>query len=77
MVVTEEVPKVTEDDTTLLEQEVNRLYEKLGKLGWSKSACESIAPYTLKINTLKEEKGFKILDVKLAIRFLKSYSPSQ
>lgn len=61
MVVTEEVSKVTEDDTTLLEQEVNRLYEKLGKLGWSKSACESIAPYTLKINTLKEEKGFKIL----------------
>jgi len=61
MVVIEEAPKVAEEDDTLLEQEVNRLYSKLKKLGWDKSACESIAPYTLKINTLKREKGFKIL----------------
>jgi len=61
MVVIEEVPDVTKDDENMLEEEVNRLYDKLGKLGWTKSACESIAPYTLRINTLKKEKGFKIL----------------
>ncbi len=61
MVIIEDAPKVAEGDRTLLEQEVDRLYSKLSKLGWSKSACESIAPYTLRINKLKHDKGFKIL----------------
>ncbi len=61
MVVIEEAPKIAEEEVTLLEQEVDRLYSKLKKLGWSKSACEAIAPYTFRINTLKHEKGFKIL----------------
>ncbi len=60
MVVIEEAPKVVKENIFSLEQEVERLYSKLGKLGWSKSACESIAPFTLKINTIKKEKGIKI-----------------
>jgi quinolinate synthase len=44
-----------------LEREIGRLYEKLEKLGWSRSDCEEIAPTTLEINRLKKEQNAVIL----------------
>ncbi|MHA2357717.1 MAG: quinolinate synthase NadA [Candidatus Heimdallarchaeaceae archaeon] len=61
MVVIEDVPLIPVQDQHKLVQEVDRLYSKLSILGWSKEACEHIAPFTLRINTLKKKKGIKIL----------------
>ncbi len=61
MVVIEDTPEIRKEEFGLLEEEVERLFSKLHSLGWSRSACESIAPFTYKINQLKKEKGFKIL----------------
>lgn len=61
MVVVEETPEIRNEEFGLLEEEVDRLFNKLNPLGWTKNACESIAPFTYKINQLKKEKGFKIL----------------
>lgn len=60
MVTVEEVVIIPSQDQDKLKKEVDRLYFKLAKLGWTKEACESIAPYTLRINTIKKEKGIKI-----------------
>ncbi len=48
------------DDATL-EEEAERLYSHLVKVGWSKSDCEIIAPLTLEINHIKKEKNAVIL----------------
>ncbi|MCE7739465.1 MAG: quinolinate synthase NadA [Candidatus Heimdallarchaeota archaeon] len=61
MVVVEETPEIRSEEFGLLEEEVGRLFNKLNPLGWTKNACESIAPFTYRINQLKKEKGFKIL----------------
>ena len=44
-----------------LRKEMERLHEKLHKLGWTREACEFIAPTTLEINRLKKEQGAVIL----------------
>ena len=44
-----------------LMKETERLYEKLHKLGWTRLACEFIAPTTFEINLLKKEQGAVIL----------------
>ncbi|MCX8197817.1 MAG: quinolinate synthase NadA [Candidatus Micrarchaeota archaeon] len=44
-----------------IEAEAERLHSALGKLGWSKSACEAYAPLTLEIIRLKKEKNAAIL----------------
>jgi len=61
MVVVEETPEIRSEEFGLLEEEVDRLFTKLNLLGWTRNACESIAPFTYRINQLKKEKGFKIL----------------
>ena len=61
MVVVEETPEIRSEEFGLLEEEVGRLFNKLNPLGWTKNACESIAPFTYRINQLKKEKGVKIL----------------
>jgi len=61
MVVIEDAPKIPVQDQHKLVQEVDRLYSKLSVLGWSKEACGHIAPFTLRINIIKKEKGIKIL----------------
>ncbi|MCK4973414.1 MAG: quinolinate synthase NadA, partial [Candidatus Heimdallarchaeota archaeon] len=60
MVTVEEVIIIPSQDQEKLKKEVDRLYSKLAKLGWTKEVCESIAPFTLRINTIKKEKGIKI-----------------
>ncbi|MFX1506058.1 MAG: quinolinate synthase NadA [Promethearchaeota archaeon] len=44
-----------------LETELNRLYDKLKTIHWSKEDCMLIAPLTLEINRLKEQKNAVIL----------------
>ena len=44
-----------------LQKETNRLYEKLHRVGWTRDACELIAPTTFEINLLKKEQGAVIL----------------
>lgn len=44
-----------------LAKEVERLYTKLRKLGWTREGCEFLAPTTLEINQLKKEQGAVIL----------------
>jgi quinolinate synthase len=44
-----------------LQKETNRLYEKLQRVGWTRDACELIAPITFEINLLKKEQGAVIL----------------
>lgn len=44
-----------------LQQETQRLYEKLHPLGWGRDDCELIAPTTLEINELKEAQNAVIL----------------
>jgi len=44
-----------------LQQETQRLHQKMGKVGWSKEDCALIAPLTLEINELKKEKNAIIL----------------
>ncbi len=44
-----------------INQETDRLYIKLEKVGWSKSDCALIAPLTLEINQIKREKNAIIL----------------
>ncbi|UCD69622.1 MAG: quinolinate synthase NadA [Betaproteobacteria bacterium] len=44
-----------------LESEIQRLYDKLNKLGWAREDCEEIAPMTLEINHLKQEQNAVIL----------------
>jgi quinolinate synthase len=61
MVIVEETPKIPIQDQVKLTEEVERLYSKLKILGWNIEACEAIAPYTLRINTIKKKKGIKIL----------------
>ncbi|MFW9904206.1 MAG: quinolinate synthase NadA [Candidatus Thorarchaeota archaeon] len=43
------------------ETELNRLYEKLKTLHWNREQCRLIAPLTLEINRLKEQKNAVIL----------------
>ena len=61
MTLIEEIPERTKLNKEEYNAEVDRLYSQLSKLGWSREACESIAPITLQINHLKKEKGIKIL----------------
>jgi len=61
MVIVEETLLVPDQDQEKLEAEIERLYSKLSILGWNIEACEAIAPYTLRINVIKKEKGIKIL----------------
>ena len=61
MVIVEETLIIPAQDQEKLTEEVERLYSKLRIVGWSIEACEAIAPYTLRINTIKKEKGIKIL----------------
>ncbi len=44
-----------------LEQETDRLYSKLSKLGWNREVCAAYAPLTLEINKLKKQKKAVIL----------------
>jgi quinolinate synthase len=44
-----------------IQNETNRLYENLKKVGWTREACERIAPLTLEINGLKKKKNAVIL----------------
>ena len=44
-----------------LEKEANRLYSRLGKIGWSLEACRVSADLTLDINRLKKEKNAVVL----------------
>jgi quinolinate synthase len=44
-----------------LEQEAQRLFEKLNKVSWSMDECKLYAPLTLEINTLKKEQNAIIL----------------
>lgn len=44
-----------------LSKETGRLYEKLRSLGWTRYACELLAPTTLEINQLKKEQDALIL----------------
>jgi len=44
-----------------INQETNRLFSKLEKVGWSKSDCAVIAPLTLEINQLKRKKNAIVL----------------
>ncbi|MEM4634094.1 MAG: quinolinate synthase NadA [Candidatus Anstonellaceae archaeon] len=44
-----------------IQQEAERLYSLLGKLGWSSEACLLYAPLTLEINNLKRQKNAVIL----------------
>ncbi len=46
---------------TELNNETQRLFEKLNKLGWAREDCEQIAPMTLEINKLKKEQNAVIL----------------
>ena len=48
----------SKEDLTL---EINRLYEKMAILHWTKEDCELIAPLTWEINRLKKEKNAVIL----------------
>ena len=61
MVIVEDAPQIPAQDQEKLNNEIERLYSKLSKLGWTREVCEQLAPFTLRINTLKEEKGIKIL----------------
>ncbi|MCG3216488.1 MAG: quinolinate synthase NadA [Candidatus Heimdallarchaeota archaeon] len=61
MVILDDAPKIPAEVQYKLDNEVERLYSKLKNVGWNKKACEIIAPYTLSINTIKKEKGIKIL----------------
>ncbi|MBY9001876.1 MAG: quinolinate synthase NadA [Candidatus Heimdallarchaeota archaeon] len=60
MIIVEESIVIPRQDQEKLKEEIDRLYSKLSKLGWTKEACESIAPYTLRINSIKKEKDMKI-----------------
>ena len=44
-----------------LESEINRLFSKLKSLNWSREQCSLIAPLTLRINQLKNQKNAIIL----------------
>ncbi len=44
-----------------IENETDRLLDKLGQVGWSREDCETIAPTTLEINQLKQEQNAIIL----------------
>jgi len=44
-----------------IDREIERLFGKLGKLGWSRDDCELIAPVTLEINELKREQNAIVL----------------
>jgi len=44
-----------------VEQEAQRLFTKLSKVGWTLEDCKLIAPMTLEINTLKKEQNAIIL----------------
>ena len=44
-----------------IEKEAQRLYSKLGHLGWTLNDCLDIAPLTLRINKFKKERGVHIL----------------
>lgn len=44
-----------------IQQETDRLFEKLKKVNWSRDDCQLIAPMTLEINQLKKEKNAIIL----------------
>lgn len=46
---------------TDLDKETRRLYGKLHHLGWSQGDCELIAPVTLEINALKQERDALVL----------------
>ena len=61
MVIVDDAPKIPAVEQHLLDNEVDRLYSKLKNVGWNRKACEIIAPYTLRINNIKKEKGIKIL----------------
>lgn len=52
---------MTQISSSDLKKEVQRLYEKLHKLGWALEDCEFIAPTTLEINRLKKEQNAVIL----------------
>ena len=60
MTTIEDTIAIPSQDQEKLKEEIDRLYTKLSTLGWTKEACESIAPYTLRINTIKKEKNMKI-----------------
>ncbi|MCG3222277.1 MAG: quinolinate synthase NadA [Candidatus Heimdallarchaeota archaeon] len=61
MVIVEDALKIPVQNQQKLNNEIERLYSKLNKLGWTKEVCEQLAPFTLRINTIKKEKGIKIL----------------
>jgi len=61
MLIAEKATSQQQFTSENIRQEADRLYSKLSLLGWSKQVCEKLAPITLKINTLKKEKGVKIL----------------
>lgn len=44
-----------------IEREVQRLYERLRVVGWSKLECELIAPLTVEINSLKRQLNAVVL----------------
>ena len=61
MVIVDDAPKIPAEEQHLIDNEIDRLYSKLKNVGWNRKACEIIAPYTLRINNIKKEKGIKIL----------------
>jgi quinolinate synthase len=52
---------MTQISSSDLKKEIQRLYEKLHKLGWALEDCEFIAPTTLEISQLKKEQNAVIL----------------
>lgn len=52
---------MTHNSSLALQQETQRLYERLHNLGWAREDCASIAPTTLEINQLKKDQNAIIL----------------
>ncbi|MHA1399766.1 MAG: quinolinate synthase NadA [Candidatus Heimdallarchaeaceae archaeon] len=61
MVITKSMGHLERFDSELIEKEVDRLHAKLGVLGWPREVCREIAPYTLRINQIKKERGIHVL----------------
>ena len=53
--------RTSETEDSNLENEIDRLFNKLKSLNWSREQCSLIAPLTSRINLLKEQKNAIIL----------------
>ncbi|MHA2318221.1 MAG: hypothetical protein ACXAC6_10770 [Candidatus Hodarchaeales archaeon] len=53
--------RTRETEDSNLQNEIDRLFNKLKSLNWSREQCSLIAPLTSRINILKKEKNTVIL----------------